>query len=225
MTILNHFSTFYNAIKNKFAFKSDVYTKDDVYSKKEVYTKSEVYTKDQVDSIKNNIAYKNDVYTKNEIDTHHSNLVFSIKTNTINFDGNTDGLDTFIYNARNYVKVSSEIIDRKYTTDVITYDDSNRQSLKGRLSNISENCFNIGYGICVEKAGACKLSVTDDVAYSFTAPSSGIYLIWGDLRKCNKIEYPSEVYDLSVPDLINGTIKKFELHFDDSGTISATEVL
>lgn len=30
MTILNHFSTFYNAIKNKFAFKDDVYSKSEI---------------------------------------------------------------------------------------------------------------------------------------------------------------------------------------------------
>lgn len=52
MTILNHFSTFYNAIKNKFAFKDDVYTKNDVYSKSEVYTKEESYavTKEYINS-------------------------------------------------------------------------------------------------------------------------------------------------------------------------------
>ena len=50
MTILNHFSTFYNAIKNKFAFKDDVYTKDQVYTQNDVSTKDQVYTKSEVDT-------------------------------------------------------------------------------------------------------------------------------------------------------------------------------
>ena len=175
---------------------------DDKYIPDSIARKDKVYTKDEV-------------YTKNEIYTNYSH------TMSITWDGNTDGKDTFVWNAYNFYKISDDVPVFKRIQSVST--SRSIGSLKSTDLYEGENCYCAGFSIVVTKAGACKLAANQGGAMqSFTAPSTGIYFWTNNGAYQTSLELTSFIEQNGI--IVNSASKKWKITVDDNGVISATEI-
>ena len=174
-----------------------------------------------------NLATKTDVEATQEV----LDGVFSAVA-TFTFDKQTSGRDTFVFNARNYYKISDF---NPSPSDVISFKGTRESG--SELSRIAtgNNCVEYGFFIIVASAGVCSLPVTETVTKSFTAPSAGLYAAYetdnpGQTAGTGEftLKPSSENYiyttGLFLKSSTADSTKKFKITVDDSGTISATEV-
>lgn len=151
---------------------------------------------------------------------------------TFTFDKQTSGRDTFVFNQYNYYKVSDFTPAQE---DVISFKGTRESGLEFSRIKIGSNCVEYGLFIVVSSAGVCSIPVTDTVTYSFTAPSAGLYAMYkedntGMTAGTGEFTLRGSTGSLSITGLLlksstSGSAKKFKITVDDSGTISATEVL
>lgn len=137
------------------------------------------------------------------------------ETLTFTFDGSTDGLDTFTYARGTYYKVSDFCPDAEFVVKATTTSKNGSIAL---YTNDGENCQEYGQSIVVYTPGACELRNV-----SFTAPSAGTYLKWGDdLAAWQCVEATFSVKNTYLCMVNNG--KRYRLKVGYDGTLSATEV-
>ena len=160
--------------------------------------------------IPDTVARKDEIYTNGN------------HTMSITWDGNKDGKDTFMWNAYNYYKISDTVPEFKHILSVSTAR-SNDDLIITELYE-GENCYRAGNSIVVTKAGACELAVNGgETAYSFTAPSTGIYFWTNDTdRYQTSLELTSFIEQGGI--IVYSANKKWKITVDDNGVISATEI-
>ena len=145
---------------------------------------------------------------------------------TFTFDKQTSGRDTFSFNAFNYYKISDF---NPAPEDVISFKGTRENGGKFSKITIGSNCVEYGFFIVVASAGECSLSVTETSIQSFTAPSAGLYARYEESNQSQTAgtgEFTLMSIDgLTIKSSTYGSTKKFRITVDDSGTISATEVV
>ena len=158
-------------------------------------------------------------------------LYGAFATLTFTFDKQISGRDTFVFNNFDYYKIS----DFNPAPENVTSFKGTRES-GAELSKIDtgNNCVGYGFFIIVASAGDCSLPVTETVAYSFTAPSAGLYACYTKNNTAmtagtGEFTLRASTGSLSITGLLlksstADSTKKFKITVDDSGTISATEV-
>lgn len=153
---------------------------------------------------------------KNEIYTNYSH------TMSISWDGNTDGKDTFVWNAFNYYKISDDVPVFKRIQSVSA--SCSNDSEKSTVLYEGENCYKAGYGIVVTKAGACQLALDEGGPMrSFTAPSTGIYF-YSNNADVYQTDLEASLFIEQDGIIVNSASKKWKIAVDDNGAISATEI-
>lgn len=160
--------------------------------------------------IPDSIARKDEVYTNGN------------HTMSITWDGNIDGKSTFVYNAEHYYKISDTVPEFKRIQSVST----SRSSDGTKFTTFFEgkNCYKVGLGIVVTKAGACQLAVDEGGAMKqFTAPSAGIYF-WTNNTGAYQTGLEASLLIEQDGIIVNSTNKKWKITVDDNGAISATEI-
>lgn len=167
--------------------------------------------------IPNTIARKDEVYTKDEIYTYGN------RTMSITWDGNTDGKDTFEWNAWHYYKISDDVPNFKLIQSVST--SRSDHSRGGQELYEGENCYRAGLSIVVTKAGACQLAANEGgVMLSFTAPSAGIYFWTNDSINAYQTGLELSLFAEQGGIIVYSANKKWKIAVDDTGVISATEI-
>lgn len=145
---------------------------------------------------------------------------------TFTFDKQTSGRDTFVFNAFNYYKISDFNPSKE---DVISFKGTRENGEKFSDITIGSNCVEYGFFIVVASAGACSLPVTNTVTKRFTAPSAGLYARYAEgntWQTAGTGEFTLMSIDgLTIKSSTYGSTKKFRITVNDSGTISATEVV
>ena len=161
--------------------------------------------------IPDSIARKDEVYTNGN------------HTMTITWDGNKDGKSTFVYNGEHYYKISDTVPEFKRIQSVST----SRSSDGTKFTTFFEgkNCYKVGLGIVVTKAGACQLAVDEGGAMKqFTAPSAGIYFWTNDSMSAYQTSLEASLFIEQDGIIVNSASKKWKIAVDDNGVISATEI-
>ena len=136
---------------------------------------------------------------------------------TFTFDKQTSGRDTFVYNAFSYYKISDF---SPVPEDVISFTGTRESGVEFSKVTTGNNCVEYGLFIVVASAGACELPITDNV-YSFIAPSSGLYAMYGEGNAA--LTAGTGEFTLMGTDGLNirsstyGSKKKFRITVDDSG--------
>ena len=151
---------------------------------------------------------------------------------TFTFDKQTSGRDTFVFNQYNYYKISDFIPDPE---NVISFKGTRGSGLEFSIIKMGSNCVEYGLFIAVSSAGVCSIPVTETITSSFTAPSAGLYAMYkedntGMTAGTGEFTLRGSTGSLSITGLLlksstADSTKKFKITVDDSGTISATEVL
>ena len=142
----------------------------------------------------------------------------------IEWDGNTDGLDSFDANLFNYYKVSPINVELDHISKVRVIAANNTSgNVVENEATLGTNCYNgLGY-IVVTEAGNC---VTSE-GYEFTAPSTGVYFTKHNyesgLRWTRYLEIDTR-RENSILYLTNPSGVKYAITVDDSGNLTATEV-
>lgn len=142
------------------------------------------------------------------------------EVHVIEWDGNTDGLETFRCNDFPYYKVSDfaepfehVVASKTRRSDAETYN----EYLKG------ENCYDIGSAIVVTMPGQCK----DSNGMTFTVDSAGVYFLKHDFTTgtawCEYAEIDTR-RENSILYLTNPSGVKYAITADDYGTLTATEI-
>lgn len=143
---------------------------------------------------------------------------------TFTFDKQTSGRDTFVFNAFSYYKISDF---NPVPEDVVSFTGTRESGAKWSKVTTGNNCVEYGLFIVAASAGACELPTADKV-YSFTAPSSGLYAMYGEgnaAMTAGTGEFTLMSMDgLNIRSSTYGSTKKFRITVDDSGTLTATEV-
>lgn len=138
----------------------------------------------------------------------------------IEWDGNTDGLETMIYNAFNYYKVSDVVIPYEHVAHVAQT--TNPQVSSQGIITVGDNCYQADAAIVVTKEGICKLN-----NMTINAPAVGVYFYKHDFtngtRWIESVEIDTR-RENSVLYLTNLSGVKYAITVDDSGTLTATEV-
>ena len=145
----------------------------------------------------------------------------------ITWDGITDGLDSFYFNAFNYYKLSDLLPGKNaFIGTKQTLSSGMTQILKESSIYADANVLEAGYVYVVYKSGSVGIPLGNGFK-TVTVPSAGIY----GIKRTN--DYVSNIPLLEaslvrkgiiVPSNTEGSSKEFLLTVDDSGTISATEV-
>ena len=174
-----------------------------------------------------NLATKSDVEaTQKVLDGVFSSVA------TFIFDKQTSGRDTFVYNAYNYYKISDF---NPAPEDVISFKGISESGVNYSEIIAGNNCVGYGDFIVVASAGDCSLSVTGTV-FSFTAPSAGLYAIYeenevnttagtGEFTLKPSSENYIYITGLLLKSSTLGSTKKFKITVDDSGALTATEIV
>ena len=152
---------------------------------------------------------------------------------TFTFDKQTSGRDTFNSNGFNYYKISDF---NPAPEDVISFKGTNELGKENSVIHTGNNC--VGYGgffIVVASAGDCSLPVTETTTSDFTAPSAGLYAMYEvdnphDTAGTGEFTLRASTGSLYITGLLlksstAGSSKKFRITVDDSGALTATEVI
>ena len=154
---------------------------------------------------------------------------------TFTFDKQTSGRDTFVFNAFNYYKISDF---NPAPEDVISFKGTSENGTDRSTINTGRNAMGYGFFIVVAAAGRCSITLDSNgtpVTREFIAPSAGIYACYKEnnlYQTAGTGEFTlrgstgsSPITGLLLKSSTAGSTKKFKITVDDSGTISATEVL
>ena len=174
-----------------------------------------------------NIATKSDVESTQKV----LDGVFS-SVAAFTFDKQTSGRDTFEFNAFNYYKISDF---NPAPEDVISFTGTKESG--GNYSEITtgSNCVKYGFFIVVASAGGCSIPISETNTESFTAPSAGLYAQYDvshtyqtagtgefTLRASTESSY---ITGLLLKSSTADSTKQFRITVDDSGALTATEVI
>lgn len=174
------------------------------------------------------------VATKSEVEATQKVLdgAFS-SVATFTFDKQTSGKDIVVFNAFYYYKISDF---NPAPEDVISFKGTTGTGNEYSEINIGNNCVEYGRRfIIVASAGSCSLPITETVTKSFAAPSAGLYAMY-TIDRPNQTAGTAEftlrassgsscITGLLLKSSTAGSTKKFRITVDDSGAISATEVM
>ena len=153
-----------------------------------------------------------------------SEMLTSIATFT--FDKQISGRDIFSFNNFAYYKISDF---NPAQEDVISFEGTRENGEKLSNINTGNNCVEYGFFIVVASAGVCSLPVTATVTNSFTAPSAGLYAKYmkdNPWQTAGTGQFTLMSIDgLTIKSSTYGSTKKFRITVDDSGTLTATEVV
>lgn len=145
----------------------------------------------------------------------------------VDWDGNTDGLDTFVWNAFNYYKVSDMVIPAAHIVKSKQKRSDKDTIEEDEVPSVGENCYNLYRCIVVLQAGTCSLPVNKTTTLTFTAPSAGVYFMrhayttgdsWQEYVIFDTRRDRAKLY------LQNPSGVTYALTVDDTGALSATEV-
>lgn len=140
----------------------------------------------------------------------------------IEWDGSTEGRDNFVCNGFMYYKVGEIAPKPEHLSNITVYD--TYQDFPVTEMAYGTNCYNGLYWIAVTTEGQCKTSE----GMEFTSPSSGIYSIKHDYTVgtiwCKRFELDTRRKN-SILYLMNPLGVKYAITVDDSGTLTATEVV
>ena len=174
------------------------------------------------------------VSTKSEVEATQEVLdgVFS-SVATFTFDKQTSGRDTFNFNGFNYYKISDF---NPAPEDVISFEGTNELGEEYSGIHTGNNCVKYGgFFIVVASAGVCSLAISETITRSFTATSAGLYAQYEEGNQnmtagTGEFTLRSSTGILPITDLLlksstAGSTKKFKITVDDSGTLTATEVI
>ena len=158
-----------------------------------------------------------------------SQMLTYVKTFT--FDKQTSGRDTFVFNDFKYYKISDF---NPNPEDVISFKGTRESGAELSKITAGNNCVQYGFFIVVAAAGGCSLPA-GTVTHSFTAPSAGLYARYNEgntFMTAGTGEFTLRVStgSLSITGLLlksstDGSGKHFLITVDDSGTLTATEVV
>ena len=150
---------------------------------------------------------------------------------TFTFDKQTSGRDTFVFNDFKYYKISDF---NPNPEDVISFKGTRESGAELSKITAGNNCVQYGFFIVVAAAGGCSLPA-GTVTHSFTAPSAGLYARYNEgntFMTAGTGEFTLRVStgSLSITGLLlksstDGSGKHFLITVDDSGTLTATEVV
>lgn len=145
----------------------------------------------------------------------------------ITWDGTTDGLDSFYFNAFNYYKLSDLLPGKNaFIGTKQTLSSGMTQTVKESSIYADANVLEAGYVYVVYKSGSVNIPLGSGFK-TVTVPSAGVY----GIKRTD--DYVANIPLLAaslvrkgiiVPSNTDGSSKEFLLTVDDSGTISATEV-
>ena len=178
--------------------------------------------------------YLPDIATKSEVEVaqttadKNKEMLSEMFTSVVafTFDKQTSGRDTFVFNGFNYYKISNFIPAQE---DIISYKVTRENGVDISSSTIGSNCVEYGFFIVVASAGDCSIPITETVTGKFTAPSAGLYAKYKEgntSQTAGKIEFTLMSIDgLTIKSSTYGSTKKFRITVDDSGTLTATEVI
>ena len=142
------------------------------------------------------------------------------------FDKQTSGRDTFAFNSFNYYKISDFTPARE---DVTSFKGTRENGIEFSNITIGSNCVKYGLFIVVASAGYCSLPITETATAVFNAPSAGLYAVYEEnnaVVTAGTGQFTLMSIDgLTIKSSTYGSTKKFRITVDDSGTISATEVM
>lgn len=172
-----------------------------------------------------NLATKSDVKATQEM---LDSVFYSVATFT--FDKQTSERDTFVFIGFDYYKISNF---NPAPEDVISFKGTREIGSEWSEIVAGNNCVEYGFFIVVASAGLCSIPVSETITYSFTAPSAGLYaryMVNNPYMTAGIAEFtlkPSNDYinGVFLTSSTTGSTKKFLITVDDSGTISATEVV
>ena len=153
---------------------------------------------------------------------------------TFTFDKQTSGRDTFVFNAFHFYKISDF---NPAPEDVISFKGTIETGNEYSEINIGNNC--VEYGgifIIVASAGGCSLHpLGTTTTKRFIAPSAGLYAMYEidhpyQTARTGEFTLRASTESLYITGLLlksstAGSTKKFKITVDDSGAISATEVM
>ena len=152
-----------------------------------------------------------------------SQMLTYVKTFT--FDKQTSGRDTFVFNAFKYYKISDF---NPNPEDVISFKGTRESGAELSKITAGNNCVKYGFFIVVAAAGGCSLPA-GTVTHSFTAPSAGLYACYneGDTSMTAGTGEFTLRFPIGIVLRSSGSYstKKFRITVDDSGTLTATEVV
>lgn len=174
--------------------------------------------------------------TKSEVEATQEVLddVFS-SVATFTFDKQTSGRDTFKFNSFHYYKISDF---NPAPSDVISFKGTTESGNEYSGIHIGNNCVSYGDNIfiVVASAGDCSPSILGTTTTKhFTAPSAGLYAMC-EIDRPNQTAGTGEftlrastgslyITGLLLKSSTADSTKKFKITVDDSGVISATEVM
>ena len=163
------------------------------------------------------------------------------KSVSFKFDQRTEERDNFIYNGFRYYKISDFSPD---STEVVAFYGTKASGDAFSLYNKGTNCDGYGFFIVVTTAGSCSLPVNDNYTAHFEAPSTGLYARYtpGNLYQtadvgefifslkyssvdANLQPIISNIKYIEIKSSTTGSSKKFRITVDDTGTLSATEII
>jgi hypothetical protein len=137
----------------------------------------------------------------------------------IEWDGNSEGLESFVCNDFNYYKVSDIAIPFEHLAHSITNVSGGNNPIDEK--DLGTNCYDLRSAIVVTKAGSCK----DSSGIDFNAPSVGTYMIKHNyttgLEWCNYVEFDTR-RENSILYLTNPCGVKYAITVDDNGNLTAT---
>lgn len=163
------------------------------------------------------------------------------KNISFEFDQRSENRDNFIYNGYRYYKISDFSPD---ATEVVAFHGTRAGGSVFSLYKKGTNCDQYGFFIVVTTAGSCSLPVNDNVTAHFTAPSTGLYACYtpGNLEQtagvgefilplkyssvdANLQPIISNIKYIEIKSSTTGSSKKFRITVDDTGALSATEIV
>ena len=207
-------------------FVTEVVKIDDKYLPENIATKSDVEVV-QTTAENAQTTAENAQTTADSNKKKISELFESVAKFT--FDKQTSGRDTFKFNAFKYYKISDF---NPAPEDVISFKGTAENGNKVSGITTGNNCVEYGFFIVVASAGRCSITFDSDgepVTKGFTAPSAGLYARYGEgnmFMTAGTGEFTLKSIDgLTIKSSTYGSTKKFRITVDDSGTISATEVV
>ena len=192
-----------------------------------VKTTEEIITPIDEKYLPENLATKSDVeFTQKVLDGVFSSVA------TFTFDKQTSGRDTFNFNGFNYYKISDF---NPTPEDVISFTGTQESGDNYSEITTGKNCVKYGFFIVVASAGHCSIPISETNTKSFTAPSAGLYAQYevgntyqtagtGEftLRALTESSY---ITGLLLRSSTTNSTKKFKITVDDSGALTATEVI
>ena len=174
------------------------------------------------------VATKSEVEAAQTVANSNKEMLSEMLTSiaTFTFDKQISGRDIFSFNNFAYYKISDF---NPAQEDVISFEGTRENGEKLSNINTGNNCVEYGFFIVVASAGVCSLPVTATVTNSFTAPSAGLYAKYmkgNPWQTAGTGQFTLMSIDgLTIKSSTYGSTKKFRITVDDSGTLTATEVV